>query len=76
MFWVFCLVQVEGFWQCIFNPYPWFTKSKHSCVVSYKLGNIMFDDAPFCFQNSLQILKHNQQDTICWSDFAPSPKML
>jgi hypothetical protein len=44
--------------------------------VSYKLGNIMFDDAPFCFQNSLQILKHNQQDTICWSDFAPSPKML
>ncbi len=50
MFWVFCLIQVESFLQCIFSPYPWFTKNKHGYVVSYKLGNIMLDDAPFCFQ--------------------------
>jgi hypothetical protein len=51
MFWVFCLVQVKGFWQCIFSPYPLFTKSKHNCVVSYKLGNITLDDASFYFQS-------------------------
>ncbi len=50
MLWVFCLVQVKSFSQYIFRPCPWFTKSKHDCVVSYKLGYIMLDDAPFCFQ--------------------------
>ncbi len=50
MVWVFCLVQVKSFLQCIFNPCPWFTNNKQGHVVSYKLGSIVLDDASFCFQ--------------------------
>ncbi len=74
MFWVFCLVQIEGFWQCIFSPYPWFTKSKHGCVVSYKLGNIMFDDAPFCFHTPCKSWSTTNKTQIVEVILHPIPK--
>jgi hypothetical protein len=36
--------------KCIFSPCLWFTKKKHNRVVSFELGNILFNDTSFCFQ--------------------------
>ncbi len=42
-------VQVWSFVKGIFKTCHWFTKRKHNSVISNELGNIMIDDAPFCF---------------------------
>lgn len=52
LFWVFVFIKLQCLLQCVFNKCPKFIQGNKRPMTTHKLGDIVFNHSPFCFQTS------------------------
>ncbi len=72
---MFVFIKLQCLLQCVFNKCPKFIQGNKRPMATHKLGDIVLNHPPFCFQTSCMPICTCWRLILCCNVVAPYPKM-